>query len=98
MKKNVNELLLKYYDTFINNVNCHVQQYEEQKIDYYMFTVLADISLEKYRGQIDVLNDLGYISYEVWSHKFDVATGFVHDWSRKIRKMEYEPKKSAIGG
>lgn len=89
--KNVNELMLKYYDTFINDVNCHIQQYEDQKIDSYMFDRLAELSLEKYRGQIDVLYDLGHISYEDWSHKFDVSTNFVHDWSRKIRKMEYEP-------
>lgn len=90
--KNVNELMLQYYDTFISDVNCHVQQYEEMKIDSYMFNILADLSLEKYRGQISVLFDLGHISYEEWSHKFNVATDFVHDWSRKIRKMEYEPR------
>ena len=89
--KNVDVKKLEYYDSFMSEINCHILQYEQQKIDCFMFSRLAESSLERYRGKLDVLFDLGYINYDEWKKCWDQTTDYVYEWQRKTRKADLNP-------
>lgn len=89
--KNVDILLLEYYDSFIKEVNDNFNRFLNQKLDSYLFSELAESYLARYVGKLDALFDVEIISYEIWKNWYSSASEYVNDRERQARKIELEP-------
>ncbi len=88
----IDKLLNDYHDRFMVNISICIQRYNDQLIDSFMFSHLAEYFLERYVGQLDALNDLGFITYEEWSSLYSEANDHVMKWESKLRKKDLYPE------
>jgi len=88
----IDKLLHDYNDRFMTNISICIQRYNDQLIDSFSFSHLAEHFLERYAGQLDSLNDLGFITYEEWSRLYALANDHVMNWESKLRKRDLDPK------
>ena len=91
MKKQGKELINKYWDRFEADVNNTMQQFEEGKIDYSIFTVIIDNYKSRFLGQMDALFDMNEITMIEWESYYDKASDFYTDNRRIVFNASFNP-------
>lgn len=92
MRNKGKELIEKYYQRMENDINSAMIRAEEGTIDYFTFDSIAETYRSRFAGSLDVILDLDFINMDTWSELYDKSFKFYEEASRRIRKLQLDPK------
>ncbi len=92
MKKQGKILTSKYWDRYEADVNSAMQQFEESKIDYSIFTVIIDNYKSRFLGQMDALFDMNEITMIEWESYYDKASDFYSENRKIVYNASFNPQ------